>query len=91
MRNLLFAATFTLSLVLVSSAATAQKKNREEGQILDFEGEVIEGERQRPDLFLQISTDELTFDSLLYLRPNYNDYVEIDRKSRNRYFKVKGK
>jgi hypothetical protein len=61
------------------------------GQVLDFEGEVIEGERKRPDLFLQISTKDLSFDSLLYLRNNFNDYLEVDKTGRNRYFRVKGK
>ncbi len=74
-----------------SNSATAGLGKSRNGQVLDFEGEVIEGERKRPDLFLQISTKDLSFDSLLYLRNNYNDYLEVDRKGRNRYFRVKGK
>lgn len=59
------------------------------GAILDFEGEVIEGERRRPDLFLQISIDNVKFDSLIYNRDDFNDYLEVDRKSRNKFFKMK--
>ena len=74
-----------------STLGSAKAANNPNGQVLDFEGEVIEGERKRPDLFLQISTKDLSFDSLLYLRNNYNDYLEVDRKGRNRFFRVKGK
>lgn len=83
-----------LSFVFFSflfSLQTWAQKTDSKGQVLDFEGEVIEGERKRPDLFLQISTKDLSFDSLLYLRKNFNDYHEVDKKSRNNYFKVKGK
>lgn len=59
------------------------------GAILDFEGEIIEGERRRPDLFLQISIDNVKFDSLIYNRDDFNDYLEVDRKSRNKFFKMK--
>lgn len=59
------------------------------GAILDFEGEVIEGERRRPDLFLQISIDNIKFDSLIYNRDDFNDYLEVDRKSRTRFLKMK--
>lgn len=72
----------------VSKTFAAESK---EDHVLDFEGEVIEGERKKPDLFLQISTKDIDFGSLIYLRKNFNDYLEVDRKSRNRYFKVKGK
>lgn len=66
------------------------KKSKDNvGAILDFEGEVIEGERRRPDLFLQISIDNVKFDSLIYNRDDFNDYLEVDRKSRNKFFKMK--
>ncbi|MEK6773866.1 MAG: hypothetical protein AABY64_07990 [Bdellovibrionota bacterium] len=70
-----------------SKSALAPKKS--EGNVLDFEGEVIEGERRRPDLFLQMSIDNVKFDSLIYQRDDFNDYLDIDRKSRTRYLKLK--
>lgn len=60
-----------------------------QGQVLDFEGEVIEGERRRPDLFLQMSIENVKFDSLMYQREDFNDYLEVDRKSRNRFLRYK--
>lgn len=65
------------------------KKTTGSGNVLDFEGEVIEGERRRPDLFLQMSIDNVKFDSLIYQRDDFNDYLEVDRKSRTRYLKLK--
>ena len=72
------------------SRANDLKKSKDNvGAILDFEGEVIEGERRRPDLFLQISIDNIKFDSLIYNRDDFNDYLEVDRKSRTRFLKMK--
>ncbi len=71
-----------------SKAAAASKKSGP-GNVLDFEGEVIEGERRRPDLFLQMSIDNVKFDSLIYQRDDFNDYLDVDRKSRSRYIKLK--
>lgn len=71
------------------TSSTPNKAKDNVGAILDFEGEVIEGERRRPDLFLQISIDNVKFDSLIYNRDDFNDYLEVDRKSRNKFFKMK--
>jgi hypothetical protein len=69
------------SLVWAQGAGAAQKG----AKVLDFEGEEIEGERMRPDLFLQITGEDLSFDSLIYLRENFNDFHEIEKKSKPRY------
>ena len=65
------------------------KKPTLPSNVLDFEGEVIEGERRRPDLFLQMSIDNVKFDSLIYNREDFNDYLEVDRRGRTRYLKLK--
>ncbi len=77
------------STVSKSSTGGSLGKKENVGAILDFEGEVIEGERRRPDLFLQISIDNIKFDSLIYNRDDFNDYLEVDRKSRTRFLKMK--
>jgi hypothetical protein len=79
----------TSSSVVKSGANKPGLPKDNVGAILDFEGEVIEGERRRPDLFLQISIDNIKFDSLIYNRDDFNDYLEVDRKSRTRFLKMK--
>ncbi len=70
-------------------AAHAAPVAKGKEQVLDFEGEVIEGERRRPDLFLQMSIEQVKFDSLVFQRDDFNDYLEQDRKSRSRYLRYK--
>lgn len=79
------------STSIAARAVPRESKNKKDnvGAILDFEGEIIEGERRRPDLFLQISIDNIKFDSLIYNREDFNDYLEVDRKSRTRFLKMK--
>lgn len=62
---------------------------KEKDHVLDFEGEIIEGERKRPDLFLQMTTTELNNGDLIYVRENFNDFLEVDKKIRPQYFQVK--
>jgi hypothetical protein len=69
-----------------------QQKNgkKEKVNVLDFEGEMIEGERKKPDLILQIAPQDLSFDSLLYNRTDFNDFLEVDKNIRPRFIiKVK--
>lgn len=72
-----------------SATPTAAPAPSGRGQVLDFEGEVIEGERRRPDLFLQMSIENVKFESLMYNREDFNDYLEVDRKSRTRFLRYK--
>lgn len=62
---------------------------KEKDHVLDFEGEVIEGERKRPDLFLQMTTTDLNNGDLIYIREDFNDFLEVDKNIRPQYFKVK--
>lgn len=57
--------------------------------VIDFEGEVIEGERKRPELYLQLTNVDLDMGEILYLRENYNDYLESDKYMKPRYFRLK--
>lgn len=57
--------------------------------LLDFEAEVIEGEKKRPELFLDIKAGDGHVGSGLYLRPNFDDFFIVDRKRRPRFVKSK--
>lgn len=63
----------------------------EQANTLDFEADVIEGEKRKPDLFLQMEGSTNTLDAILYSREDFNDYHEVDRRWRPRFRKVKGK
>lgn len=73
-----------ISLILCFSILSfSQTKSKP--QTLDFEGEVIEGEAMRPDLFLQISTPDLSLDSILYMRKDFNDFHKIDKNKKPKF------
>ena len=63
----------------------------DESNILDFEADVIEGEKRKPDLFLQMEGSSNNLDAILYSREDFNDYHELDRRWRPRFRKMKGK
>jgi hypothetical protein len=72
-----------------SSGAPTQKSGKT--GVLDFEGETIEGQRKRPDLFLQTETQNLTLDAILYLRKDFNDFHQVDRSRRPGYVERKAR
>ena len=51
---------------------------------LDFEADVIEGQRKAPDLFLQTESQHLSPDAMIFLRNNFNDFHAVDRTRRPR-------
>jgi hypothetical protein len=57
--------------------------------LLDFEAEVIEGEKKRPELFLDIKAGDGNVGSGLYLRPNFDDFFAVDKKRRPKFIKAK--
>lgn len=73
----------SIFFVLLFSLTVFAKEN-----VIDFEGEIIEGERKRPELYLQLSSSELDVGEILYLRENFNDYLDTDKRMKPRYFKM---
>jgi hypothetical protein len=69
-----------LALFLASLTAQAADK----ADVLNFEGDVIEGEKKVPELFLQTDVQRLSLESVLYQRKNFNDFHSVDSKQRPR-------
>lgn len=81
-----------LAFVEIASAqgqpkAAARAKPAE--NLLDFEAEVIEGEKKRPELFLDIKAGDGNVGSGLYMRPHFDDFFSVDKKRRPRFIKSK--
>jgi hypothetical protein len=59
--------------------------SRNQGAVLDFEADVIEGEGKKPDVFLDFNTGASTLDSIVYRRSDFNDRFKDLLKNRLRY------
>jgi hypothetical protein len=53
--------------------------------VLDFEAELIEGERKSPDLFLQLQSGTPNLDAILFQRTNFNDFHNVEKHRRPLY------
>ncbi|AZZ37421.1 hypothetical protein CIK05_11655 [Bdellovibrio sp. qaytius] len=78
---------FKFLLILLFSVISISVQAAE--NVIDFEGEVIEGERKRPELFLQLTNTDMDLGDIIYIRENYNDYLASDRYMKPRYFRLK--
>ncbi len=76
-----------LGLILLFSVSVSAAEPRRE-QLLDFEADLIQGERKRPDLFVQMANEKQNLDSVIYGRQDFNDFHRIDRLWRPGYFEV---
>ena len=57
-------------------------------KVLDFDADVIEGERKSPNLFLQMQVETPNLDSLLFQRSNFNDFHDLEKQRRPVYRKL---
>ena len=71
------------------AAASKVARPKQSENLLDFEAEVIEGEKKRPELFLDIKAGDGNVGSGLYLRPNFDDFFAVDKKRRPKFIKAK--
>lgn len=78
-------------LFVYQDAVFAQnvRKRAPKVNTLDFEAEVIEGERAKPDVFVQLGSGAQSMNSVLYSRDNFNDYHAVDRKYRPGFVDLK--
>jgi len=51
-------------------------------EVIDFESDIIEGDKKAPDFFLQMESDVGEFTPILYDRKDFNDFHRQDLKSR---------
>lgn len=82
-------------LLLVAATALGAESSKpmsprpKSGAVLDFEADVIEGEKRKPDLFLQMEGGAASMESILYSRDDFNDFKEVDQKMRPKVYKSK--
>lgn len=73
------------------SPAVGEKESKEKTnarsnpKVIDFEAEIIEGERKTPTLFLQIGLEKPTMDAVLYQRKDFNDFHIVTKERRPSY------
>ena len=53
--------------------------------ILDFDADVIEGERSGPSLIVQMDLQAPSLDTLVFQRKNFNDFQVIDKRRKPKF------
>lgn len=71
---------FFVTLALSTLSFAEDKKDKIE--TLDFEADVIEGQKKSPELFLQLDVQQLELNAVLYNRKSFNDFHSVDHKRR---------
>ncbi len=73
---------FIFSIILLSLPLYADEEpdKSNDKNILDFEGDVIEGKKAKPDIFLQLDSGTSSLDSLIYSRENFNDFQKLESR-----------
>lgn len=54
-------------------------------QVLDFEAEIIEGERRNSSLFLQMQVANPNLDTVIFQRSHFNDFHDIEKNRKPVY------
>lgn len=73
-----------LALGLASVALGAEKR----GNVIDFDADVIQGERRKPEIFIQVGKERTNLESVIYGRNDFNDFATVDRVWRPTYYEV---
>ena len=78
-RNIMIVLSIFGLSILSANAQNAQvKKNT----VMDFEAEVIDGQKKAPELFLQLDSEKADLNTILYDRKNFNDFTPINTQLR---------
>lgn len=67
------------------SASTSSSGSSKSSNILDFDADVIEGERSGPSIMVQMDLQAPNLDTLVFQRKNFNDFHAIDMKRKPKY------
>jgi hypothetical protein len=90
MKLLLTMVLISLQLVsfeLKADPPPANPPAKKTDNVMDFEGDVIQGEKKRPDLFLDLKMSDVQTDDFLYQRADFNDFFKFDKKFRTKFIK----
>lgn len=76
--------SFSQSGTKKPKAATAPPPSSS-SNVLDFDADVIEGERTAPSILIQMDLQSPNLDTLVFQRKNFNDFHLIDMKRRPKF------
>jgi hypothetical protein len=60
------------------SAALAAGNPQDNGPVINFEEEVIQGTVHKPDILVQMGSSQQTLESVIYGRSHFNDFHKRD-------------
>lgn len=82
--RLLLLPLLPLMLMLIPAGLAAERKAEatRPAAVIDFEADVIEGERQNPNLFLQFGAQQTTLEGVVLRRKHFNDFHAVDKQWR---------
>lgn len=74
-----------LIVVIILTSSVLAGADGPKPNVLDFDAEVIEGERKTPSVFLEIGTENPNMESVIFQRPDFNDFHVLDSKRRQQF------
>ena len=82
----------TFWLVMVITAAHANPPEQgSKTPVLDFEADLIQAERKKPDIFTQLASEQQTLDGVMFRRKDFNDFHRVDKNWRPGFVDLRGK
>jgi len=69
-------------VILIFLCSPLAFSNETESNVLNFEADVIEGERKNPNVFIQLDIGTPNLDTVLFQRSNFNDFHAQDKNRR---------
>lgn len=87
--KLVFFVFLFISYRINSYAEIKKESTPKTPKLLDFETDIIEGERAVPNIFIEMDIHKAGLDLILYQRNNFNDFHLAEKNRRPRYFNIK--